>query len=96
MDASQIAECLRGLPPLQEKVVRLRYGLGCERAHSVKAIARAFAMTPEVIGGILMEAQRRLANSGLRPDHLRAAADDSRASGTLLARRERRCRNRLR
>ena len=74
--------------------MRLHYGLGCGRAHSVRAIAREFAMTPEVIGGILMEAQRRLAKSGLQPDHLRAAADDTQDSGTLLARRERR-RNRI-
>ena len=72
MDASQIAACLRRLPPLQEKIVRLHYGRGCGRAHSVRAIAREFAMTPEVIGGILMEAQRRLAKSGMQPGDLRA------------------------
>jgi len=93
MDASQIAACLRGLPPLQEKVVRLHYGLGCGRAHSVRAIARAFGMTPEVINGILIEAQRRLADMGLQPRHLRAARDSD-ASGSVAPRRMRSCRDR--
>jgi RNA polymerase primary sigma factor len=72
-DARRLAEELRGLEPMQEKVVRLRYGLGCERAHSASEIARAFRVSREVITGILDAAQARLARVGLTPGQLRAA-----------------------
>ena len=89
----EMAACLRALPPLQEKVVRLRYGLGCASAHWVRAIAHAFAMPPEVIGGILIEAESRLKGMGLQPDDLRAAARDGRKTGAIAQRRMRWCRD---
>ena len=58
--AEQVAEVLRGLEPLQEKVVRLRYGLGCERAHTATEIARAFQVSRAVIAGTLSAARNGL------------------------------------
>jgi DNA-directed RNA polymerase sigma subunit (sigma70/sigma32) len=74
LPANRVAALLRGLEPLQEKVVRLHYGMGCQRAHSAKEIARAFQVSPAVIAGLLGAAQERLAQVGLTPRQLRAAA----------------------
>ena len=73
-DASRLAEDLRSLEPMQEKVVRLHYGLGCERAHRPGEIARAMAVTPRAIRGVLQEAQQRLGQRGWTPEALRSAA----------------------
>ena len=99
LPADQLSELLRGLEPLQEKVVRLRYGLGCQRRHSPREIARAFQVPPEVIRGILREAHQRLANAGWAPGQLRAAAGGSHEAGAdvQLGRlsKARSCRGRL-
>jgi DNA-directed RNA polymerase sigma subunit (sigma70/sigma32) len=71
---NQVAALLRGLSPLQEKVVRLYFGIGCERSHSASEIAREFQVSSQVIGGILGGAQRRLAKVGLTPRKLAEAA----------------------
>jgi DNA-directed RNA polymerase sigma subunit (sigma70/sigma32) len=42
MDLKRISEILRMLPPRQEKVIRLFFGLGCQRPHSAVEIAAAF------------------------------------------------------
>ena len=98
-NASQIAACLCRLNALQEKVVRLRYGLGCRRGHPVRAIADALQMAPAVIGDILRDAEQRLAEMGWEPRQLRAAARDSQKSGVGLNAvslgRARSCRKRL-
>src|ERR1035438_3182141 len=49
------------LRPRQEKVIRLYFGLGCQRPHSVLEIAEAFAVSSQVIAGILGAAESRLA-----------------------------------
>ena len=64
---NQVAALLGGLSPLQEKIVRLYFGIGCERSHSASEIAREFQVSSQVIGGILAGAQRRLAKVGLTP-----------------------------
>jgi hypothetical protein len=61
MDLSRISEILRMLRPRQEKVIRLYFGLGCQRPHSVLEIAEAFAVSSQVIAGILGAAESRLA-----------------------------------
>jgi DNA-directed RNA polymerase sigma subunit (sigma70/sigma32) len=61
---NQVAALLGGLSPLQEKIVRLYFGIGCERSHSASEIAREFQVSSQVIGGILAGAQRRLAKVG--------------------------------
>ena len=96
---NRVAALLRSLDPLQEKVVRLHYGMGCQRGHSATEIARALQVPPAVIAGLLREAHAWLAQSGWTPRQLRAAARRSQASraerdaGTLP--RARACRERL-
>jgi DNA-directed RNA polymerase sigma subunit (sigma70/sigma32) len=74
MDLTRISEILRMLQPRQEKVIRLYFGLGCQRPHSAVEIAEAFAVSSQVIAGILGAAQRRLARLGLTAIEMRAAA----------------------
>jgi len=50
MDLNRI---LRMLQPRQEKVIRLYFGLGCQRSHSALEIAAAFEVSSQVIAGIL-------------------------------------------
>ena len=71
MDLNRI---LRMLQPRQEKVIRLYFGLGCQRSHSALEIADAFEVSSQVIAGILGAAERRLARLGLTPMQMRAAA----------------------
>jgi DNA-directed RNA polymerase sigma subunit (sigma70/sigma32) len=74
MDLSRISEILRMLKPRQEKVIRLYFGLGCQRPHAALEIAEAFAVSSQVIAGILGAAERSLARLGLTPIQMRAAA----------------------
>jgi DNA-directed RNA polymerase sigma subunit (sigma70/sigma32) len=74
MDLTRMSEILRMLQPRQEKVIRLFFGLGCQRPHSALEIAEAFAASSQVIAGILGAAQRRLARLGLTAIEMRAAA----------------------
>jgi len=74
MDLNRISEILRMLRPRQEKVIRLYFGLGCQRPHSALEIAEAFQVSSQVIAGILGAAERRLARLGLTPMQMRAAA----------------------
>ena len=74
MDLTGISEILRMLQPRQEKVIRLYFGLGCQRPHSALEIAQAFEVSSQVIAGILGAAQSRLARLGLTPIQMRAAA----------------------
>jgi predicted DNA-binding protein YlxM (UPF0122 family) len=74
MDRNRVSELLKILSPLQEKVVRLYFGLGCQRSHSASEIAREFRVSSQVISGIIGGAERRLAHEGLTPSKLREAA----------------------
>ena len=53
MDTDRISELLRGLRPRQEKVLRLYFGLGCERPHSAQEMAEEFGVSAQVIAGII-------------------------------------------
>src|SRR5215469_7826841 len=75
MDQNRVSELLKILSPLQEKVVRLYFGLGCQRSHSASEIAREFHVSSQVISGIIGGAERRLAHVGLTPSKLREAAE---------------------
>ena len=75
------------LSPLQE-IVRLYFGIGCERSHSASEIAREFQVSSQVIGGILAGAQRRLAKVGLTPCQLAEAACRDHGSGVARRRVE--------
>ena len=74
MDLAPMAALLRKLTPRQEKVIRLYFGLGCQRPHSAQEVAQEFGVSVPVIAGIIGAAQRRLTQEGLTPRHLRAAA----------------------
>jgi hypothetical protein len=74
MDLTRISKILRMLRPRQEKVIRLYFGLGCQRPHSALEIAEAFEVSSQVIAGILGAAESRLARLGLTPVQMRAAA----------------------
>ena len=74
MDGNRVSELLKILSPLQEEVVRLYFGLGCQRSHSASEIAREFHVSSQVISGIIGGAERKLAQEGLTPSKLREAA----------------------
>ena len=74
VDMEGISRLLRGLPPMQEKVLRLYFGLGCKRTHTAGEMAEELGVSAQVIGGILVAGQRRLATEGLTAHDLREAA----------------------
>jgi hypothetical protein len=74
VDMDRISRVLRGLRPMQEKVLRLYFGLGCERPHSAQEMAEEFGLSVQVIAGTIGAAQRRLAQEGLTASDLREAA----------------------
>ena len=81
MDLQRLSGLLRKLSPRQEKVLRLYFGLGCERPHSAQEMAQEFGVSAHAIGGILGAAQRRLAGEGLTTRDLREAARQEAAIG---------------
>ena len=74
VDGEQISGLLRKLSPRQEKVIRLYFGLGCERPHSALELAQEFGVSAPVIAGMVGAAERRLVQEGLTSRHLREAA----------------------
>src|SRR3984957_2744644 len=70
-DREGITRLLRGLAPMKEKILRLYFGLGCERTHTAREMAEEFGVSAQVIAGILGAAQRRLAAKGLSVADLR-------------------------
>src|ERR1039458_7152378 len=74
VDMEGISRLLRGLPQMQEKVLRLYFGLGCKRTHTAGEMAEELGVSAQVIGGILVAGQRRLATEGLTAHDLREAA----------------------
>jgi RNA polymerase primary sigma factor len=51
---------LRGLSPAEEKVIRMRFGIGFEREHTLREIGREFALTRERIRQIETKALNAL------------------------------------
>ena len=70
----RISELLCQLPAQQEKVIRLYFGLGCQRPHSIDEMAQEFGVSRRVIEGILKAAERKLALEGVTANELRQAA----------------------
>jgi len=54
--------------------VRLRYGIGCQRAHSAAEIAAEFRVGVELVEAILEVAEQRLSEQGVNRDQLQQAA----------------------
>lgn len=59
------AEALQALSPTEQQVVRMRYGIGYERAHKLDDIARHFNLSRERIRQIEAQALQRLR----KPEH---------------------------
>jgi len=66
----RLGTALRTLRPIEEKVVRLSYGISCERAHSAAEIATEFGVGADLVEAILEVAEQRLAERGVPPDQL--------------------------
>lgn len=65
------AHILRTLSPKEEKVIRLRFGIGCEREYTLEEIGQEFDVTRERIRQIEAKALQQL-RSAERARHLRA------------------------
>jgi RNA polymerase primary sigma factor len=67
----ETAGILKTLSPKEEKVIRMRFGIGCEREHTLEEIGQEFDVTRERIRQIEAKALRQL-RSPERARHLRA------------------------
>jgi RNA polymerase primary sigma factor len=67
----ETAGILKTLSPKEEKVIRMRFGIGCEREHTLEEIGQEFDVTRERIRQIEAKALRKL-RSPERARHLRA------------------------
>jgi RNA polymerase primary sigma factor len=67
----ETANILKTLSPKEEKVIRLRFGIGCEREHTLEEIGQEFDVTRERIRQIEAKALRQL-RAPERARHLRA------------------------
>jgi RNA polymerase primary sigma factor len=56
----KMAGLLRMLSPSEEKVLRMRFGIGCDREHTLEEIAQVFGLTRERIRQIEMKAMQKL------------------------------------
>ncbi len=56
----EIADVLSTLSPKEEKVMRMRFGIGCDRGHTLAEIGQEFALTRERIRQIEAKALRAL------------------------------------
>ena len=55
-----ISDVLRTLSPKEEKVIRMRFGIGFDRRHTLQEIGKEFALTRERIRQIEVKALRAL------------------------------------
>ena len=56
----ETADVLKTLSPREEKVIRMRFGIGCDREHTLDEIGQEFAVTRERIRQIEAKALRAL------------------------------------
>jgi RNA polymerase primary sigma factor len=61
------ASVLQMLSPNEEKVIRMRYGIGCEREYTLQEIAEVFGLTRERIRQIEVKAFQRLRSADHKP-----------------------------
>jgi RNA polymerase primary sigma factor len=59
----EAADVLKTLSPSEANVIRLRFGIGCDREHTLEEIAREFGVTRERIRQIEMKGLQRLRSS---------------------------------
>ena len=60
----ETAGILKTLSPKEEKVIRMRFGIGHEREHTLEEIAEGFGLTRERIRQIEVQALRKLRGFG--------------------------------
>lgn len=70
-----LTNALKLLTPRQEKVLRLSYGLGCARGHSVAEIAGEFDVSKNRIHGFRRQALERLRQFAISPESLQLAVE---------------------
>jgi RNA polymerase sigma factor (sigma-70 family) len=66
--SEQIQRVLRTLTPKEEKVIRMRFGIGAERDHTLEEVGRHLSITRERVRQIEAKALRKLKH----PSRLRA------------------------
>ncbi len=62
----QVVEALRSLSPREEQILRMRFGLGGGREHTLEEVGRALSLTRERIRQLEIRALRRLKHSSRR------------------------------
>jgi RNA polymerase primary sigma factor len=72
----ETADVLKRLSASEEKVMRMRFGIGCDREHTLQEIAEVFGLTRERIRQIEAKALRKLRHPS-RSHRLRAFLDTS-------------------
>ena len=70
---------LNTLSPREEKVIRLRFGIGCDREHTLEEIGQEFDVTRERIRQIEAKALRKLRHPS-RSRKLKAFLDGARGA----------------
>ncbi|MFT7623712.1 MAG: RNA polymerase sigma factor (sigma-70 family) [Myxococcota bacterium] len=73
--STSLRASLKMLKPKEEKVLRLRYGLGNDQTHTLEEIGRTFSLTRERIRQIEAGALKKLRTSGME-DTLHAFLED--------------------
>ena len=91
LDRDRISELLRELTAREEKIVRLYFGLGCQRPHSAQELAEEFGISLQSVAGILEVADKKLAEKGLTSELLRERAR-SESAMAIAHRSQRPCR----
>ena len=58
--AHEAQDALKSLSPSEEKVIRMRFGIGCDREHTLEEIARDFGLTRERVRQLESKGFQRL------------------------------------
>jgi RNA polymerase primary sigma factor len=60
---NEAQDALKSLSPTEEKVIRMRFGIGCDREHTLEEIARDFGLTRERVRQLESKGFQRLRGS---------------------------------
>ncbi len=81
----ETANILKTLSPKEEKVIRLRFGIGCEREHTLEEIGQEFDVTRERIRQIEAKASAPVAFTRAGPPPARSAGRSLSLAGFLTS-----------
>ncbi|MGH9652768.1 MAG: sigma-70 family RNA polymerase sigma factor, partial [Bryobacteraceae bacterium] len=59
----QTTDALKTLSPAEEKAIRMRFGIGCDREYTLEQIAREFGVSRERVRQIESNGMRKLRKS---------------------------------